>query len=215
MVQRHRVDGRVDTAAGEDGRQGRGEAEPPAHVGQVQRLDPQAVAAEQQAPAVTLGDGEGEHAHQPFDEAVAPLPVGLEQHLGVAVGEEPVALVGQLAAQLRVVVDAAVEGHGQAELGVVHRLLAGGREVDDGQPAVAQRHLPLRPTAPGVGATGHHRVGHGRHRSHVGLVSGRELSGKATHGRGDYPFAAGPSPDRGDGRCDKVHVCRRPVGPNW
>ena len=51
---------------------------------------------------------------QVVDEAVAPVVVGLEQHLGVAVREEPVAVAGQFVAQVLVVVDAAVPADGQA-----------------------------------------------------------------------------------------------------
>jgi uncharacterized Ntn-hydrolase superfamily protein len=57
---------------------------------------------------------EGEHARQVVDDMGAPAVVALEEDLGVAGGEEPVAGRLQLPAQLLVVVDAAVEHHGQA-----------------------------------------------------------------------------------------------------
>ena len=63
------------------------------------------------------------------------------------VREEPVALAHQLAAQLRVVVDAAVEDDGEAELGVDHRLVAVAGQVDDGQPTVAEGHVLARTTS--------------------------------------------------------------------
>ena len=66
-------------------------------LGQVQRLDAQPVAAEQHPAAVPLDDREREHAVQAVDESVAPVVVGLQQHLGVAVREEPVAVLAQFA----------------------------------------------------------------------------------------------------------------------
>lgn len=71
-----------------------------------------------------------------------PVVVGLQQHLGVAVREEAVALAGQLCAQCLVVVDAAVPADGQAQFGIGHRLGARLGQVDDLQPPVAQRHPP-------------------------------------------------------------------------
>ncbi|MEZ5176991.1 MAG: hypothetical protein R2746_01560 [Acidimicrobiales bacterium] len=48
VVQRHAVDRGVDAAAGHDRRQGRCEPQPAAHVGEVERLDAEAITAEQQ-----------------------------------------------------------------------------------------------------------------------------------------------------------------------
>jgi len=61
--------------------------------------------------------------------------------LGVAGGLEPRAVVAdELAAQLHVVVDLAVEGEQVATVGVRQRLVAG-RDVDDGQPLVGEHHV--------------------------------------------------------------------------
>ena len=147
MVQRDGIDPGVDAAAGEQrGKRGR-ESDARRVLGEVQRLDAEPVAAEQHPAAVALDDREGEHAVQALDEPVAPVVVGLEQHLGVAVGEEPVAVLAQLATQLLVVVDAAVPRDGQPQIGVDHRLRARFGQIDDLQATMAERDPALRPHA--------------------------------------------------------------------
>ena len=129
----------------------------PAGLGQVQRLDAEAVAREHEPAAVALGDGEGEHALEAIDAALPPAAVGLEHDLGVAVGEEAQPGGLELAPQLAVVVDAAVEDDRQPELGVDHRLRAALGEVDDPQPPVAQgdaRRAPTPRGRPGRAAPG-------------------------------------------------------------
>ena len=69
----------------------------------------------------------------------APGRVGLEDHLGVAVGEEAVAERAQLHAQVAEVVDAAVEHDAQAELAVDHRLLGVLGQVEDLEALVSDR----------------------------------------------------------------------------
>ena len=79
--------------------------------------------------------------------------VGLEQDLGVAARSQHHALLPQFGAQLDIVVDLAVEDHPVAAVGGPHRLMATLRQVDDGQPLVAQSDivvgveaLVIRPT---------------------------------------------------------------------
>ena len=131
-------------------------------LGEVQRLDAEPVAAEQHPAAVALDDREGEHALEAVDEAVAPVVVGLEQDLGVAVGEEAVAVADQLLPQLLVVVDAAVPGDGEAQVRVDHGLGARFGQVDDLQATMAERDPALRPHSRPVRTPGRHRLGHGR-----------------------------------------------------
>ncbi len=144
MVERRRVDRGVHPARRKQRRQGGCEAQPARDRRVIQRLDAQAVAAEQHAAAVALPDREREHAVETADEVLAPGVVGLEQHLGVAVGVEAVALGLELAAQLGVVVDGAVEDDAQAELGVDHGLLRRLGQVHDLQPAMAPGLRALR-----------------------------------------------------------------------
>ena len=99
-----------------------------------------------------------------LDEPVTPVVIGLEQHLGVAVREEAVAMPGQFPAQLLVVVDAAVPANGQPEFGINHGLGARFGQVNDFQAAVTQRDPALRPHTGRIRTPGCHRVCHGRHR---------------------------------------------------
>ena len=136
--QRHRVDGGVDPATGQQGGQGAGEPHHARRLGQVERLDAEPVPGQHQPAGVPLGDRDGEHADQVVDEVEPPLGVRLDHHLAVAGGEEAVPLGLQLLAQLAVVVDAAVEHAGEPGGRVDDRLPAGGGEVDDLQAAVPE-----------------------------------------------------------------------------
>ncbi|MNF50432.1 hypothetical protein D3C84_317270 [compost metagenome] len=110
VVECDRVQHGADVAALEQRWQAGGKAQALSGVGQVQRLDPEAVAGQEQLLAVALPDGQGKHAVEPGQQVGAPGVVALEQHLGVAVAVKPVAEAFQLAAQFREVVDGAVEG---------------------------------------------------------------------------------------------------------
>ena len=181
-MQRDGVDAGVDAAACQQRGQGRGEADAGAILGDVQRFDAKPVTAEQHPAAVALDDREGEHALEVIDEAVAPAVVRLEKDLGVAVGEEPVAVAGQLTAQVLVVVDAAVPADGQAEFRIDHGLSPGLGQIDDFEAAVTQCNPALRPHACRVRTPGRHGLGHGRDRSHVRcLAVETHLAGGSTH----------------------------------
>ena len=119
-------------------------------------------------PLSALGHGEGEHAEEVVDAPGAPLAVGLGDHLGVGVREEAVAQPGELLAQVAVVVDAAVEDDGQAQLGIDHGLGAGRREVDDGEPPMGQGHRARRPDPRAVRPSGGQPVRAAPERGQVG-----------------------------------------------
>ena len=151
-------------------------------LGEVQRFDAEPVTAEQHPAAVALDDREGEHALEVFDEPVAPAVVRLEQDLGVAVGEEAVAVADQLTAQVLVVVDTAVPADGQSEFRIDHGLSPGLGQIDDFQAAVTKRDPALGPHTRRVRTPGRHRLGHGRDRSHVRcLAVETHLAGGSTH----------------------------------
>ena len=147
VMQGHAVDRGVDVAGAQERGQGGGEAQPSRSVGQVQRLHAEPIAREHEPAAVALGEREGEHPLEALDAAFAPQAVGLQHHLGVAVGEEAQPRGFELAPQLAVVVDAAVEDDRQPELGVDHRLRAALGEVDDPQPAMTEGDGAVRPGA--------------------------------------------------------------------
>ncbi|MCY1423672.1 hypothetical protein D9M71_393940 [compost metagenome] len=172
MVERHRVEHRVDVATLDQRRQGRGETQAFTVSRQVQRFDAEAVAGEEQALVVALPDGQGKHAVELGQQGRAPGVVALEQHLGVAVGPEAVAQGLQLLAQFGEVVDGAVEGQRQAQGVVDHRLGRAVGQVHDFQASVAEGDRALAMEAPGIRATRGQVVGDALYRSQVGWARG-------------------------------------------
>ena len=79
-----------------------------ARAGPVQRLDAERVAGQVHPVRRGVGQGERELAAQPGDRARAPFEEGLQHHLGVAVGAQPVAQAGELGLEHPVVEDLAV-----------------------------------------------------------------------------------------------------------
>src|SRR5262249_55661828 len=95
-----------------------------------------------------------------LDAACAPGVVRLEDHLGVAFGEEAVALLLKCAAQAAEIVDAAVEHDREAERRIEHRLLAGRLEIENAQPPMAERDGALREEPGGIRPARRERPGH-------------------------------------------------------
>ena len=182
MVQRHPVDRGIDAARRQQRGQGGGEAQARAVLGVVERLDPETVAHQPQPPAVAFVDREGEHPLQPVHRARPPFGPGLQDHLGIAVRGEAVPLRRQVRPKLGVVVDAAVEGDGQAGVGVGKRLGRGFAQVDDLQPPVAEARAPAQDEAEAIRPARRHRRAHpfdrlGRGRAAVES----DLSANAAH----------------------------------
>ena len=104
----------------------------------VQRLDTEAVTCHEQGLPTGVPDGEGKHAVQVLRAVLAPFRVGLEDDLAVTTGEKVITARGQLLAQLRIIVDGAVEHQHQPEFPVNQRLVGTLGQVDDGQSPVPQ-----------------------------------------------------------------------------
>ena len=170
----------IPPPASERGQRGR-EAQRPVGLGEVERLDPEPVAHERDAPGVALGDREGEHAREAVDAGLAPAVPGLRDDLRVARREEAQAVGLELAAQLAVVVDAAVEGDDEPEVGVHQRLGRPVAEVDDLQPPVGQRDAVQRPCPAAVGPAARDGVGHPVDGFDVRGPRGRHLAREAAH----------------------------------
>src|SRR5207245_1428893 len=96
----------------------------------VERLDPEWVAGEEQPPGASVPQRDREHAPQTVEEGSPPLLVAVHEHLGVAVRAEAMAGALELTPQLPVVVDLAVLDDGDAAVLVGDRLVAR-LEVDD------------------------------------------------------------------------------------
>ncbi len=107
----------------------------------VQRLLADAVAGQRQALLAAVPQGDGEHAvAAPQRGFQPPLHDRRQQHLGIGMAAEAVAVRFQLGAQRGEVVDLAVVGQPVAAVAGGHRLMAQRRQVQDAQPPVRQRH---------------------------------------------------------------------------
>ncbi len=117
----------------------RGEQQLAVVLVQEQRLLAETVARDQQAAGALIPEGEGEHALQRVHHRLAVLLVEVHQHLGVAAGRKAVAAAPQVFAQLRVVVDLAVEGGPDRAVLVAQRLVTA-VDVHDRKAPRADRH---------------------------------------------------------------------------
>ena len=115
----------------------RSEREPLPSLDVVQRLHAGAVTRHQQSSALEVPQREREDAVEAGDALVVIVLVGVDDDFRVRPGAEAVALALQLIAELSVVVDLAVEHHGDRPVLVVDRLVAAG-QIDDAQPRHAE-----------------------------------------------------------------------------
>src|SRR4249920_2048828 len=143
-MQRDRIERRVDAAAREQRRQGRGEADEATAFGVIERLDAETVARQHDAAGIALPQRKGEHALEALHAIRAPGVIRFQDDFGVAVGEEAITLALQLRAQLAEIIDAAVESDSEPKLVVGHRLLRGGCQIKDAETPVAERLPALR-----------------------------------------------------------------------
>src|SRR5208282_1713026 len=116
----------------------------------VERLLAEAVAGEKEGLGLGVPKGEGEHAVEPVEAGGSPFLPRVHDRLGVASGAEAVAARAQLAAERLEIVDLAVEHDGDAAVLVVERLRAA-RDIDDGEPAMAEAQARLEVIAGAVG----------------------------------------------------------------
>ena len=107
----------------------------------VHRLDPPAVAREQQASPLQVERRKPEEAVEARQGGLAPAREGLEHAFRVGMPAPRCRL--ELPAQLEVVEDLAVVGQPPAAGRMSHRLVAGGGGIDDREPAVHQPDVAL------------------------------------------------------------------------
>ena len=146
----------------------------------VERLDAEVVAVQHElaaAPvlpgAAQVGDGERPHAVEARGAGGAPLLVGVDDDLAVAVRAEGVAGGLELGAQLAVVVDLAVVDEPDGLVLVGHRLVPA-LAVDDAQAAVAEADGRRLEGAGVVGAAMHDGGGHAPEKLPVGRAGEAE-----------------------------------------
>jgi hypothetical protein len=139
-----------------------------AQFGVEEGLLPQPIAGGEQLPFPFVVNREGEHPFEHIDAPFAELLVGTQDHLGIALRAEPVALADQPLAERSVVVDLAAE-HDPARFIVVgYRLLAGG-PIDDRQPAMAEDHVFVGEESGAIGSAMRQGIRHVRHSTaHLG-----------------------------------------------
>src|SRR5262249_12566198 len=162
----------------------RGEHQPPAVYGEVQRLDAETVAPEHQPAGALVPQCEGEHAAQVADEVEAVLLVEVDQHLDVAPCPEEMPPRAEPGSQLAVVVDLAIADDAHRAVLVAHRLLPAG-QVDDGEAPHPHDERTGGDQAAVIGSAMIERVAH---RRCTGTGRGGdvapikvELSGNSTH----------------------------------
>ena len=78
---------------------------------------------------------ECEHAVKMFKAAFAVLFVRVYYYFGIRIGREPMTFLDQVLFKLREVIDLAVVNDDDRAVLIEHRLMAGGCQVEDGQPA--------------------------------------------------------------------------------
>ena len=111
------------------------------------------VTHEQQTCAADVPDGDGEHPAQVVDEIVAVFFIQVWNHLGIGFAAKGVTRRQQGCAQLRRVVDLAIDHGDDRAVFVFHRLSARRGEVDDRQAREAEDGSFGGDRAPIVGAT--------------------------------------------------------------
>ena len=130
------------------------------------------------------------------------LPGG-EDHLGVALGAEAVALAPRALAHLAEIVDLAVEHHHLAAAVGEHRLRGGVGEVDDREAAVAEADARRGPDAAAVGAA----MGDAR-RSSPRPAPDRPAWDVGMEDAGDAAHGASPGRRRGRRAVDRAERAR-------
>ena len=145
--QRGAVDARLPVRVGTQRLQFGAEPQGSAVPAVVQRLDPQPVSDQRQLAMFRVPQGDRKHAEKALHGLEdAPLLKGRKDDLGVTRTAKHIPSRQQLAANIREVVDLAIEDHGKASVGRQHGLMPMLAQVQDGQPGVPQPDL--RPPHP-------------------------------------------------------------------
>jgi hypothetical protein len=156
------------------------EREAPAVPGPVQGLDPELVAHQVQLAAAPVPERDPEDAVELLHEREAELLVEMRDHLAVAVGAQLVTALLEPAAQLELVVDLAVEHHGDLP-GLVEERLVPVLGIHDRQAAHAERDTVLVAVALAVGAAVRELCGHRAHELRIRAAARRVLAGYPAH----------------------------------
>ena len=116
-----------DVTAGQQRLDLAGEPKGPAIVCGVQRFDAVGIARQEHRARRAVPQCKGEHAAQRVHHRLAVAGIEVKQDLGIGIAGEARAAGFELAAQLRIIVNLAVERHPVAAIGTGHRLQRAGR----------------------------------------------------------------------------------------
>src|SRR4051812_19541257 len=98
--------------------------------GIVQRLDPQAIARQQQGLRPAIPYGEGKHAVQSLDTTFTQILIQMDDHFRIAPGLKRMAIRQQFLSDLLKVIDLSIKCDPYALIFVAERLMAG-RPIDN------------------------------------------------------------------------------------
>ena len=104
----------------------------------VKGLGSQPVPGAKQLVLFAVPEGKAPHAIEMVQAVLAPLAVGMEQDLGIAVRPKAMPQRLQLRPQLQIVIELPIIGEREIPLWQGHGLVAGGTEIQNAQPPVPQ-----------------------------------------------------------------------------
>ncbi len=142
----------------------RAENDEPTETSPEQRLDAEAVARQREHTLTAIPQGEREHAaHAPRRLLEPPNGASLGDHLGIGMAAEGPARRQKVGAQLLRVIELTIVVEDETAAGRHHRLPAGRREVDDGEPALGKPKacVAIDPYIAFVGTAVDQRAAHG------------------------------------------------------
>src|SRR5439155_27149215 len=116
----------------------------------VERFDAESVASAEQLPLPCIPYRERVHPDESLEAGRSPARVRLQHHLGIGTGAK--LDVGQLAAELRKVVDLAVVDDRVTSVRCGHRLAPGLAQIDDLESSMPQHDTRARPESLAVRA---------------------------------------------------------------
>ena len=166
--------------------------QPAVVLGIKQRADADAVAREHQLAFALVPERDGELSLGLEKHALAELFVEMDPGFGVAMRGEPMAALEQFLAQLGIFVELAFEGDPDVARFVRERLPAAG-DVDDRQPAIAERDARLDVNV---------------------LIIGPAMRDRGRHAQQSIGWKMSPT-GQVDGACDATHALPLSISPSF
>ncbi len=157
-IDRLRVDLWLRAVQFEDRVDGRCEQQVSGDMRVEQRFLPRPIASDVDLPRAFVPDGEGEHSIDALQKFFpTPGPVAVQQRFRIGLRKERIVRL-QLLTQLQVIVDLAIEDQNRVAILADHGLMAGRREIDDGEPAEPECRVVVGVYPPVVRTTVDHQI---------------------------------------------------------